>query len=67
MSLSRWKTHGQPIGHADATEIGLRIKYLAPDDECWQRYWKLYCLQRMEIGENSKLVESSYVSQVLGE
>jgi hypothetical protein len=67
MSLNRWKTHGQPIGHADATEIGLHIRYLAPDDERWQRYWRLYCLQRMEVSENSKLVESSYVSQVLGE
>jgi hypothetical protein len=61
------KTHVQPIGDADAKEIGLPVTYVAPDDEHWQRYWKLYCLQRIEIGENGKMVESCYVSQVIGE
>jgi len=51
MSSARWKTHGQPITHADATQMGLPIHYLAPTDECWGTYWKLYCLQRIEISD----------------
>jgi ATP-dependent protease ClpP protease subunit len=64
MSSARWKTHGQPIKHADATQIGLPVHYLAPTDERWMTYWKLYCLQRMEIGDEKKIFESSYVSQI---
>jgi hypothetical protein len=65
MSSARWKTHGQPIQHGDATQLGLPVKYLEPDDERWISYWKLYCLQRIEIGEGDrKIFESSYVSQV---
>ena len=30
-------------------------------------YWRLYCLQRIEIGEGGKIYESSFVSQVVGE
>jgi ClpP class serine protease len=41
MSSARWKTHGQPIKHADATQIGLPVLYLTPTDERWLSYWKL--------------------------
>lgn len=65
MSSARWKTHGQPIKHGDATQLGLPVKYLDPDSEHWGLYWKLYCLQRLEIAAgDKKLFESSYVSQV---
>ena len=64
MSAARWKTHGQPINHADATQFGLPVEYLAPTDERWLTYWKLYCLQRLEVGDDKKLFESSYVSQI---
>ncbi len=64
MSPARWKTHGQPIKHGDATEIGLPIQYLVPTDARWVSYWELYCLQRMEIASDKKIFESSYVSQV---
>jgi len=65
LSSSRWKTHGQPIRHADATQLGLPIEYIAPDDPRWSRYWRLYCLQRIEIEAGSKIFESSFVSQVV--
>ncbi len=67
MSPTRWKTHGQPISHADAAQIGLSIDYVPQDSERWARYWNLYCLQRLAIAQNGKIFESSYVSQVLEE
>lgn len=64
MSSSRWKTHGQPIMHADAAQLGLPIEYLPTNDERWIRYWRLYCLQRLEIEDDKKIFESIFVSQV---
>lgn len=64
MSASRWRTHGQPIMHADAKELGLPIEYLSANDERWARYWRLYCLQRLEVADDKKIFESVYVSQV---
>lgn len=64
MSSARWKTHGQPIKHADATQLGLPVEYVTSTDERWTSYWKLYCLQRLEIGDDKKIFESSFVSQV---
>jgi Serine dehydrogenase proteinase len=62
LDLSRWKSHGQMISHADAHEIGLNITYLPPRDPGWQLYWKLHCLQRFEAGKSKKLYESAFVS-----
>lgn len=64
MSSARWKTHRQPIKHADATQLGLPVQYLAMTDERWTSYWKLYCLQRLEVGDDKKIFESCFVSQV---
>jgi len=66
MSASIWKTHGQPIHHADAKQLKLPVEYVPTSDERWARYWKLYCLQRIEIGEDKKIFESSFVSQTMG-
>ncbi len=67
MSPSRWKTHGQPVGHADAAQLGLPVTYIPSSDARWTLYWKLYCLQRLAIGQNGKIFESAFVSQVLDE
>lgn len=64
MSAARWKTHGQPINHADVNQFGLPVEYLAPDSERWLSYWRLYCLQRLEVADDKKIFESSYVSQI---
>lgn len=64
MDLSRWKSHGQMIGPDDAREIGLMVEYRPADDELWQKYWHLLCLQRLEIGHDKKIFESAWVSQV---
>lgn len=65
MSSTRWKTHGQPIGYADAKQIGLPVEYLSPSDARWNRYWQLYCLLRLETQEGKKIYESDYASQIV--
>jgi Serine dehydrogenase proteinase len=64
MNLSLWKSHGQMIGAEDAREIGLTVEYVSVDDEVWQMYWHLLCLQRLEVDPDKKIFESAWVSQV---
>jgi hypothetical protein len=67
ISSSRWKTHGQPIRHDDAAQLGLPVIHIPSDDERWILYWKLYCLQRLAIAQSGKIFESAFVSQILEE
>lgn len=67
LSSARWKTHGQPIRHGDAAQLGLPVIYIPGNDPRWGRYWKLYCLQRLAIPQAGKIFESAYVSQVVEE
>ena len=62
IDTAEWQAHSQGISLHDATEIGLRVNRINPQDDLWQRYWRLYCLQRLAIGDNEKLFESDYVS-----
>lgn len=70
LDSATWKTHGQPIGHADAKQKKLPIEYIPPSDERWERYWSLYCLQRhclesLEAEGAKKIYESAYASQIV--
>jgi hypothetical protein len=60
----RWLSqHGAVIDSEDAQTMGLRVEYLAPETALWQAYWRLYCEQRLALGqENQKLFESDYAS-----
>ena len=62
IDTEEWQAHSQGISLHDATEIGLRVERIKPQDDLWQKYWRLYCLQRLAIGDNEKLFESDYVS-----
>ena len=61
---TRWLSqHGAVIDSQDAQTMGLRVEYLPPNGREWQAYWRLYCEQRLAIGqENPKLFESDYAS-----
>jgi ATP-dependent protease ClpP protease subunit len=65
MSSATWKTHGQPIGYANARQIGLPVEYLPPNDRRWERYWNLYLMQRFETEGARKIYESAYASQIV--
>ena len=68
LGTRRWLSHGQMISWEDARDphIGLVVEYRAYHSPEWQQYWRLYCLQRLAVGERQKLYESSCVSLVIG-
>ena len=37
-------SHGSVINHAEASALGLEVKYLPPGDKIWERIWLLYCM-----------------------
>ena len=57
MDTKKWLSHGQMIGVADAQQMGLRVECLDISSEEWQGYWRLYCLQRLAVGDKQKLFE----------
>ena len=63
----RWLSHSQMISWDDAKDphIGLVVDYLHSESERWQGYWRLYCLQRLAVGEDQKLFESEYASLII--
>jgi ATP-dependent protease ClpP protease subunit len=66
MDTKRWLSHGQMISWAAASGIGLSgVEYLEPGSDEWQRYWRLYCLQRLAVKDRQKLFESDYASLIL--
>lgn len=67
LDTSRWLSHSQMISWEDARDpqIGLVVEHLEYHSVEWQDYWRLYCLQRLAVGDRQKLYESDYVSQVI--
>jgi len=59
----KWLQHSTPIDYLQAKTLTLEVTYLEPTDDLWQRYWALYCHQRLAGNpDNCKLFESDYVS-----
>ena len=67
LDTARWLSHSQMISWQDAKDpsIGLTIKYLKQNDDLWQDYWRLYCLQRLARDDNQKLYESDRASLII--
>lgn len=67
LDTKRWQSHAQMISHEDAPDpkIGLNVTYLPPGSDEWQAYWRLYCLQRLAVGDKQKLYESDYASLIM--
>lgn len=61
----KWHSHGQMISHEAAAKLGLIVNYLAPHDQLWQLYWRLFCLQLTAADGPVKLFEGSYASLAL--
>lgn len=57
----RWHSHGQMISHENAHGLGLNVTYLAPHDEIWLLFWRLYCLQ-LWVADKRTLFEGSFAS-----
>ena len=67
LDTKRWLSHSQMISweHARDPAIGLNVEYLKQDDDLWQAFWRLYCLQRLAIENHRKLYESDRVSHLI--
>ena len=67
LDTRRWLSHSQMIAWDDARDpqIGLIVDYLEPQSDRWQGYWKLYCLQRLAVGDQQKLYESAIASLIM--
>ena len=68
LDTGRWRSHSQMISWEDAQHpdtIGLVVEHVDQQSDEWQGYWRLYCLQRLEINNDQKLYESSYASLVI--
>ena len=68
LDTRRWLSHAQMISWEDAKDprIGLIVGYRPYHSAEWQRYWRLYCLQRLAVRDQQKLFESDYASLVIG-
>ena len=67
LDTRRWQSHAQMISWEDAQDprIGLKVEYLESKSADWQRYWQLYCLQRLAVLDRQKLFESEFVSLLI--
>ena len=68
LNTRQWLSHSQMISWQDAQHpdtIALVVEHLDQQSEEWQRYWQLYCLQRLAIGNQQKLYESDLASLVI--
>jgi hypothetical protein len=67
LDTRRWLSHSQMISWQDAQDphIGLVVDHLHSESDRWQDYWRLYCLQRLAVGDNQKLFESERASLVI--
>ena len=48
-------SHGSVIDHKEATQLGLNVRYLEPDDELWQRLWLLHCMYAHDVNRSGYL------------
>ena len=57
---TRYLSHGAMIDAEEADEMGLKVEYLQPHSDLWQRIWRLYDLYEMAVRElpASKIYES---------
>lgn len=48
-------SHGSVIDHKEATQLGLKVRYLDPDDDLWQRLWLLHCMYAHDVTKSGYL------------
>ena len=66
LDTKRWLSHSQMISWEDALQLDLKVEYLQYHSKEWQKFWRIYCLQRLVVSEHNKLFESDYASLLIG-
>jgi hypothetical protein len=62
-NAKEYRSHGAVIDADRAAAMGLAINYLEPEDDLWQAYWRLYCLDRLALETpNQRLYEGRRAS-----
>jgi ATP-dependent protease ClpP protease subunit len=63
-SSKGYLSHGAVIDYVEATNLGLTVEFLKPDDDLWKRIWLLYCLYEYDSKQNNlaKIFEGSVYS-----
>jgi len=54
-SRNTYFSHGSVINHVEAVSLGLKIDYLPPDSELWQKIWLLYCMAEYDCRKSRYL------------
>jgi len=65
MDTSRWPSHGQMVGWEDAVSLGLVVEYIPSHVPEWDALWRLYCSQRLVVGDRHKLFESDHICHAI--
>lgn len=54
-------SHGSVIDHSEASNLGLKVEYLPPNNDLWKRFWMLHCTYDYDCQEKGyiKVFESS--------
>lgn len=62
-SRNTYHSHGSVIDHREATQLGLKVKFLPQTDELWQRIWLLRCMYAHDakLASVDKIFESTVV------
>jgi hypothetical protein len=60
----RWLSHGAVIDHTEAKKPGLKVAYVRPEEELWQRVWRLQCRYEVDSQQEKfiKIFESCTIS-----
>ncbi len=61
MNTDLWPSHGQMISWQDAVRMGLLIEHIPSQNQEWAALWRLYCSQRLVVGDRQKLFESDQI------
>jgi len=52
-NVDQYLSHGAVIDADEALEMGLKVELLDPNDELWQRIWRLYAMYEVALRQGS--------------
>jgi hypothetical protein len=66
---TQYQSHGMAIPWAVASDLGLNVLYLDPEDDLWKLIWRLYVMYRADANRTgvTKYYESCRISLLAGE
>jgi hypothetical protein len=63
-NVARYRSHGIVIDADEAKSMGLKIKFVPPDDDLWRKLWSLHLAYQIEVSlfRTDKIIETRRVS-----